>query len=105
MVEGGNKSEIVAGGGHIDVAARLVGLRLEGESISITASYAVLAKVIDGFAQAFDGVIGAAAAIRLDTFAATPQNEDLRTQLSAEVHRAQGLLQGVGANLRIVGGK
>ena len=35
MVEGGNEAEIVAGGGHVDVAARLVGLGFQSEPVSI----------------------------------------------------------------------
>ena len=72
MIERGNESKIMTGGGHVNIAARFVGLGFQGETILIPAGNVVFAKVVDGLAQALDGFIGAAASIGLDAFAASP---------------------------------
>src|ERR1019366_7960983 len=105
MIERGNESQVVAGGGHVDVATGLVGLGFKGEAVLVSLSDVVLAEIVDGLAQTLDGFVGAAAGVGLDTFAATPEDEDFRAQLGSEVHGTQSLLQGVGAHLGIVGGK
>src|SRR5437660_6009324 len=72
MIKGRNEAEIMTGGSHVDVAARLIGLGFQREAVLIAAVEIVFAKVVDGLAQALDGLIGAAASIGLDAFAAAP---------------------------------
>ena len=88
-----------------DVAARLVGLGFECEAVSVFLGDVVFAEIVDGFAQALDGIVGAAASIGLDTFTASPQNEYLGTEFCAEIHGAHRFLNGVRANFWVVGGK
>ena len=103
MIERRNESEIMPGGRHVDVAARLVGLGFQGEAVSILLRDVVFAKIVDGFAQALDGLIGAAASVGFNPLAASPEDENLRAELGTEVHGAHGFLEGVGAHLGIVG--
>ena len=53
--------------------------------------------------QPLHRVVGAPARVGLRAFAPAPEHEDLRAQLRADVHRADGLLQRVGADRRVVG--
>ena len=102
MIESGNKAEVMACGGHINIAARLVGFGFEGEAITVAAIDVVFAEIIDGFAETFDGFIGATACIGFHTFATAPENENFRAQFRAEIHGAKRFLQGVGTDFRIV---
>jgi hypothetical protein len=43
--------------------------------------------------------------VRFNPFAPAPQHENLRAKLRAQIHRAQRLLHGAGAHLRVIGGK
>jgi hypothetical protein len=78
MIERGNKSQVVAGGSHIDVTARLIRLGFPGEAVFISLSDVVFAKIVDGLAQAFDGLIGAAAGI-----GSTPSRPPHKTNIFA----------------------
>src|SRR5579862_4018982 len=105
MIERGNKSEIVPGGCHINVAAWLVGLGLHGKAISVTLRDVVFAKVVDGFAQALHRLVGTAAGIGFNALSAAPQDENLRTKFGAEVHSPHCFLQRIGSHFGIVGSK
>ena len=98
MIEGGDEAEIRSGGRHVDVAARLVGLGFHRELEAVLLVEVVLAKIIDGLAQALDRVIRTPARVGFRSLAASPQHEDLRAQLRAEVHRGHRLLHGIGAH-------
>ena len=103
MVERRNEAEIGAGRGHVDVAARLVGLRLHRERVAVLLVDRVLAEVVDRFAQPLDRVVRPPAGVGLGPFPAAPQHEDLRAELGAEVHRPQRLLDRIRAHPRVVG--
>ena len=92
MVQGRNESQVMTRSGHIDVAARLVGLGFHGKAISKFLRDVVFAEIVDRFPQTSYGIIGAAARIRLNAFAASPQHKNLRAQFGAQVHGAHGLL-------------
>ncbi len=94
--------EVVAGGGHIDIGARFVGLGFQREAVAVALRDVVLAKIVDAFAQMLDGIIRAAAGVGFHAFAAAPQYKNLGAEFRAQVHCAQRFLQSVGAHLRIV---
>src|SRR6267142_1955182 len=105
MIESGNEAEIMAGGGHVDIGARLIGFGFQREPEAVLSVDVVFAKIIDRFAKALHSLVWAATGIGFDAFAAAPQYKNLRAQLRTEIHRTHGLLQCVGAHLRIVCGK
>ena len=103
MIERRDEAEVRAGRRHVDVAARLVRLGLQREAEAVLLVDRVLAEVVDRLAQPLDRFVRAPAGVGLGPFAAAPQHEDLRAELGAEVHRAQRLLDRVGAHARVVG--
>src|SRR5207248_1777413 len=64
-----------------------------------------LTKIVQRLAQSLDSFVGAAAGVCLDALAPAPQDEYLRAELRAQVHRGASLLHGVSTHLRIVSGK
>src|SRR5215472_460001 len=105
MIERGDEAEVMAGGGHVNVTARLVGFGLQGEAITVAAVEIVFAQIIYCFAEPFDGFVRPAAGIGFDAFASTPEDKNLRAQFRAEIHGAQSFLQRVSADFRIVCGE
>ena len=90
-----NEPEIVAGRGHVDVAARLVGLGLEREPEAVLPIDGILAQIVHRVAQALDRLVCPARGVGFGAFAAAPQDENLRAELRAEIHRAQRFLHRV----------
>jgi alanine racemase len=105
MVEGGDERQVAAGNGEIDMAARLVGLGLEGEFVSESPVDAVLAEEVDGFAEALDGFDGGFGGVGFGAFAAAPEDVNLRAAFGAEFHGPHGFLDGIGADLGVVAGE
>ena len=102
MRERRDESEVGAGGGHVDVAARFIRLRFERKPIPVIAIDRVLAQVVHRVTQSFHRFVRTAAGIGLGPFTAAPQHEDAGAELGAQVHRAQRFLQRVGTYLWIV---
>ena len=102
MSERWNESEIRAGGGHVDVAPRLVRFRFEREREAVLPIDRVLTQIVHRFAQPLDGFVGPTARVRFGPFAAAPQHEDARAELSPQVHRPHRLLDGVRAHARVI---
>src|SRR5579863_4091724 len=100
-----DETQIVPGGRHIDVAAGLIGLRFEGELVSITLGEVVFAKIVNSVAETLHGFIRATAGVGLSPFTSTPKHEYLRAQFGAQIHGAHCLLQRVGADFGIVSSK
>ena len=98
-----DEAQVRAGRRHVDVAARLVGLGLEREAISVLPVDGVLAEIVHRLAQALDGLVRAAAGIRFGSLASAPQHERLGAQLGAQIHRAHRLLHRVRTHARVVG--
>ena len=105
VVEGRDEPEIGAGGREVDVAARLVRLRLEGEAVVVAVGDRVLAQEVQRLAEPPDGDVGAPAAVRLGPLAPAPHDEDPGAQLGPEVHRPHRLLHREGPNRGVVGGE
>ena len=61
----------------------------------------VLAKIIDGFPQVLECVVRPAGGVGLGAFASAQQHEEFDAKLCAKVHRAHGLLHGIGTHLAI----
>ena len=100
-----DESQVRARRRHVDVAARLVGLRLEGKLETEIALDRVLAQVIDRFAETLDRFVGTPARVGFGALAASPQHEDLRAKLCPEIHRGHRLLQRVRTDPAVVCGK
>ncbi len=65
-------------------------------------SIEVLAQVVDRVPQPLHGLVGASARVRLGPLAPAPEDEDLRAELRADVHRAHRLLDRVRAHGGVV---
>jgi hypothetical protein len=102
MIEGCDEPEVGASGGHIDVRARLVRLRLERELVTVLLVQRVFAEIVDCFAQSLNGFVRAATSICFNPFTSAPQHKDLRSKFRTQIHCAHGLLHRVGADARVV---
>src|SRR5689334_12363871 len=102
MLERLDEGERVADGRKVDVTARLVRLRLEGEPIAVSLRDRVLAEEVQGVPKPAEGVAWILCRVRLRTLASAPEDIDLGAELIAEVHRAHRLLQRVPPDPRIV---
>src|SRR5712664_2542501 len=105
MIERWYESQIGTRRWQIDVTARFVRFRLQRKLVSILLVDAVLAKVVDGFAQVLQCVIRPATRVRLGAFASTPKHENSRAELRSYIHGANRLLHCILAYLTIVGGE
>src|SRR2546423_11276432 len=105
MIQRGDEVEVRAGGRHVDVGPRLVWFGFEREPIVVALIDGILTQIVERLAQALDSFVGAAAGVCLDALAPTPQDEYLRAELRAQVHRGASLLHGVSTHLRIVSGE
>src|SRR5216684_1612934 len=92
----------MAGGSHVNIRTRLIGLGFQRELEPVLSVDVVFAKIIDRFAQSLHSLIGTAAGIGFDAFAAAPQHKNLCAQLRPEIHGAHSFLQCVGAHVGIV---
>src|SRR5262249_28786772 len=97
-----DEAEHRAGGRQVDVASRLVRLRLEREPVVVLLVARVLAEEVDGVPHALHRVERVLGRVRLRPFPAAPHHVDARAELVAEIHRPHRLLQRVGADLRVV---
>ena len=105
VLEALDEREHVADRRQEDVAARLVGLRLEREAHVVAAVAHVAAEEVDRLAVALERVAGRLGGVGLHALAPAPEHVDRRAQLGAEVDRAHHLLQRVAAHLAVVGGE
>ena len=95
----------VRGRREIDVGARLVGFRLEGEAQLVAAIDHVLAEEVHAVPHARDRGPRIAAGVGLGALAAAPEDVDLGAELDAEIDRVHRLAQRKGAHARVVGGE
>src|SRR5947209_1886148 len=102
VIERFNQSKISARRWKVNVSARLVRLGFESELVIIILRERILAKIVERLTETLDGFIRPSARVRLNTFAPTPQNENLRAEFSAQIHRAHCLLHSVGSHSRVV---
>src|SRR5262249_1809605 len=105
MVQRRYESQISSGCGKVDVGARLVRLRLEREPIAVALVHRIPTEIIDCIAKPLDCLVGPPASIRLDAFSSAPHHEDLRPELSTDIHRLHSLLKSVSSDARIVRGE
>ena len=84
----------------VQVAARLVRLRLEREAERVLSIARVLAEEVQRVAKAFDRFHGILRGIHFGAFASAPEHVGRRAQLDAEIHRPHRLLQRIGAHAR-----
>ena len=76
-----------------DVAARLVGLRLDGEAQAVPAVLGVLGDQVETLAVAVEGGLDVLGDVVLAALAATPEHERLRAELAGQVDVAQDLAE------------
>jgi hypothetical protein len=95
----------VPDGRQEDVAARLVGLRLEGEAQLVALRDDVVAQHVDRLAVAVERVARVLGDGRLGALAPAPEDVDLRAELDAEVDRAHRLADRRAADAAVVGGE
>ena len=88
-----------------DVAARLVGLGLDGKTHGIAAVEHVGAQSVDGLLHAVEGGPHVLAGVRLGALPAPPGDVGLRPKFSCQVDVAQCLAQGIAADAAVVGGE
>ena len=84
----------VADGRQQDVAARLVGLGLDGEAHRVAAVEHVGAQSVDGLLHAVEGGPHVLGGVGLRPLPAPPGDVGLRPELGRQVDVAQGLAQG-----------
>ena len=105
VLEALDEREHVADRRQEDVAARLVGLRLEREAHVVAAVAHVAAEEVDRLAVALERVAGRLGGVGLDALAPAPEHVDGGAQLGTDVDRPHHLLQRVAAHLTVVGGE
>ena len=105
MLEGLDEGQGVADGGQEHVAARLVGLGLQGEADVVALVDGVLAEDVEGFLEAVERRAEVLGAIDLGTLAATPEDVRLGAQLGGQVEVAHDLAQREAADVAVVGGE
>src|SRR5207302_1733080 len=105
MVERSDEAEHRADRRKVDIAARLIRLRLQRKLQIILLVAHIITQEIERLAEAFEALLWVLAGVRLDTLAPTPKDVELGTQFHAKVNRVDRLLQGIRAHLRIIGGK
>src|SRR6266516_4824338 len=105
VIERVDERQHVASRGEEDVAARLVGLRLQGESQVVALRADVIAQEVDGIAVPSQRATRVLGGIRLDPLAAAPEDVHGGAELDPQVDGRQGLLQGVRAHPRVVAGE
>src|SRR5262249_58437092 len=99
--ERGDETQVRGSRRKVDVAARLVRFGLERETQLVLLIDRVLAQKIDRLAEALDRLDRILRRVDLCTFASAPEDIGARAELDAEVHRAHGLLDGVGSDARV----
>ena len=92
----------VADRGQEDVAARLVGLRLEGDAQTEVLRSDVLAAEVDGLLVAVERGTDVLGRVGLDALPAAPHHVDLGAELGPELHRFARLPHGEAPDRRIV---
>ena len=105
VLEAGDESQRVADGRQQDVAAGLVGLRLDGEAETVAAVDGVLREHVDALAVAVQRRPDILGGIGLGALAAAPEHVGRRAQLGRQVHVAHHLAQRVPAYLPVVAGE
>ena len=103
MIEGGDETQHVTGGGQIDVSARLVGLGFQRELQVVALVSHVFAQEVQRLAETLARVQWVLGRVALCALAAAPEDVDLGPQLDAQVNGVHRLVQGVGAHLGVVG--
>ncbi|MDQ1175205.1 hypothetical protein QE430_003512 [Microbacterium testaceum] len=88
-----------------DVAARLVGLGLDGEADVVALVGDVVAEQVDGLAVALERLADVLRGIVLGALAAAPHDEGLGAELGGEVEVAQHLAQRETTHLTVVRGE
>src|SRR6266508_4043786 len=99
-----DERQTVADGRQEDVAARLVGLGLEGEAQLVALPQDVLAEEVDRLLVAVERgahVLG----VRLAALAVAPQDVDARADLGGHVYVVERLADRVAPHRRVVGGE
>ena len=85
MIERGDEGQHAADGRQIQVAARLVRLRLDGELDVVALAEDVFAQEVERLAEPLGRLDRILAGVDLDALAAAPEDEDLRAQLGGDV--------------------
>ena len=105
LVERGDKGQGVAHGGEVDVAARLVGLRLQRELQVVALALGVQAEEVQRLAEALARLQRIFGGVGLHTLAAAPEHIGRGAALHAQVDGTHRLLERVGAHSGVVAGK
>ena len=105
MIDRGDEGEHAADRRQIQVAARLVRLRLDGELDVVALAENVVAQEVDGLAEPLGRLDRILAGVDLDAFAAAPEDEHLRAQVGGHVDGAHHLLRGVQPDGRVGAGE
>ena len=105
MIERGDEGQHAADGRQIEVAARLVRLRLDGELDVVALAEDVIAQEVDGLAEPLGRLDRILAGVHLDALASAPEDENLRAQLGRHVDGPHHLLRRVQAHGRVGAGE
>ena len=104
-IQRADESQHGAHRGKVDVAARLVGFRLQRKAQVIPLIHRIFAQEIQRLPHPGQGVHGVLRGVGFGPFAASPENIRRGPALHAKVHGAHRLVDGVRPDRRIVGGK
>jgi len=94
MIERGDERQYAADRGQIQVAARLVRLRLDAELDVEALAQHMIAQEVQRIAEPARGVDRILAGVDLDALAAAPEDEDLGPEFVGDVETAHHLLRG-----------
>ena len=97
-----DKGEHGADGGQVEVAAWLVGLRLQGKTQPVALILDVACKKVEYLPKPLQRIERTFAGICLGALSPTPDDVRLGAQFGAQVDGAHGLLQRIGAHSRVV---
>ena len=95
----------VADGRKKNVAARLIGLGLDGESNVVALVQDILPHEVDAFTVALEGPGDVFGHVVLSALAAAPHHERFCAHLDGQVEVTQGLAQGEASNTAVVTGE
>src|ERR1035441_2793658 len=103
MLELIDESQRVPDGGEEDVSARLVGLRLDGESELVAVVDDIPGEEVERLIVAIEGGADILCGAGLGALAPSPEDHDLRTELSGEIEVVQHLAERKAAHLAVIG--
>ena len=105
VVEGFDEGQHVADRGQVDIAARLVRLRLQREAQIISLIDHIFTQEVERLLEPFAGVGRIFAGIGLGAFPPAPEDVCAGAALHAQVDGGHRFLQRVGPHLRVVAGE